>query len=180
MLFLQSNEFKDKEAILSKFKETEERIKSMALVHETLYRSNDLAKVNFSSYIETLASNLIISYGADSEKIKLNINVKGSKINLDHSIPLGLIINELISNSLKHAFPDNIKGEINIKLHTQDKGTVKLIVSDNGVGISDDFDIETTESLGLHLIYILVKDQLSGKVILDRTNGTSFIITFKE
>lgn len=180
LLYLQSEEFKDKEVILLKFRVAEERIKSMALIHETLYRSKDLEKVDFASYIKTLASNLFISYGEDYGRIKLEIDVKSEKLDLNHSIPLGLIINELISNSLKHAFPDNRNGTIKIGLYSTDENIVELIISDNGIGMQKDFDIKTTKTLGLRLVTILIEDQLDGEIILDKGKGTTFHIYFKE
>ena len=177
LLYLQSEEFVD-QAIHDKFKETEERIKSMALIHETLYRSNDLENVDFKSYIKSLTSNLFASYGIDRSRIKLEIDVEASALKLDHSIPLGLIINELVSNSLKYAFPDNGKGKIRISLHSKEDDLIELIVRDNGIGISNDLDLRTTESLGLHLVTMLVEDQLNGEIEMDKIGGTTFLIKF--
>lgn len=163
--------------------ESQNRIKSMALIHEKLYRSSDLSNIDFNDYINSLAGDLFKFYGSDSGRIALNIDIDKFAFEIDTAIPLGLLVNELLTNSLKHAFPDGRRGEINITLRKKETdGTVnhELIVGDNGVGIPDDFDIAKTRSLGLQLITTLTEHQLQGRLDLDRTNGTKFHITFRE
>ena len=178
LIKLQSRHIKDEKA-LEFFKSTRNRIRSMAIIHEKLYKSKDLAGVDFAGYIQTLTKHLINVYGIDSKAIKININIKDVLLNINTAIPCGLIINELLSNSLKYAFPDGKKGEISIAIHPLDKNEMELIVNDNGVGLPEEIDIKHTESLGLHLVTILVEDQLQGDIKLDRTGGTRFYIRIK-
>jgi two-component sensor histidine kinase len=151
----------------------------MAIIHEKLYKSKDFAGVDFAGYIQILASHLFNMYGFDPKAIKLNLDIKDVFLNINTAIPFGLIINELLSNSLKHAFPDGKKGEISIAIHPLDKNEMELIVKDNGVGLTEEIDVKHTESLGLHLVTILVEDQLQGDIKLDRTGGTRFYIRIK-
>lgn len=186
LLNLQSRYIKD-EQTLEMFKESQNRIKSMTLIHEKLYQSKDLARIDFAEYIKALTTDLFRSYGVSSNAITLKINVGGVLLGIDTAIPCGLIINELVSNSLKHAFPaDNAcskgsesKGEIRIDLHLTNASRVTLIVSDNGIGFPKDFDFWNTTSLGLRLVSVLT-NQLGGTVEIDRSGGTTFRITFTE
>jgi len=155
--------------------EYQNRIQSMALIHDQLHRSNDLAHIDFHSYTINLTNNLFQCYSANTDLVELNLDVKNIFLPLDQSIPLGLIINELVSNTLKYAFPDGY-GKINIELIQSDH-SLQLKVADNGVGIPEDFDLENTDSLGMQLVYSLT-DQLEGEVRCDRTQGTAFHITF--
>lgn len=173
---LQSGYIKDKHS-LDVLKESRNRIKSMALVHERLYRSKDLARVEFAEYIRGLTTDLFRSYGVDSELIKLIINVNNVYLNISTAIPCGLIINELVSNSLRHAFSSGQEGEIRLDLRSDGDNKLTLMVSDNGVGLPKDLDFRNTESLGLQLVVTLV-DQLDGSIELDRSAGTAFKIEF--
>ncbi|MBU7025862.1 MAG: PAS domain-containing protein [Theionarchaea archaeon] len=177
LLNLQSQYIKDKK-YAEMLRESQNRIKSMALIHERLYQSENLAKINLNEYIKTLVHTLIRSYKVSTERIELQIDVEDVSFGIDAAIPCGLIINELVSNSLKHAFPDR-KGKIAVILHSVD-GIIELTVSDNGVGIPEDIDFKNTETLGLRLVTILAEDQLNGKVNLIKSKGTTFHITFKE
>jgi PAS domain S-box-containing protein len=180
LLSLQSECIKDKQTV-EMFRESQNRIKSMALIHEKLYRSKDISKINFSEYIRSLSGNLVRSYETVSG-VRLNLNVEDIYLGIDAAIPCGLIINELVSNSLKHAFPAGSKsseGEIKIEFLRDDNNKFELTVSDNGVGFPRDVDFQQTESLGLQLVRILT-DQLSGSIELHRSSGTKFIITFTE
>ncbi|MBU7025852.1 MAG: PAS domain S-box protein [Theionarchaea archaeon] len=159
------------------FKESQNRVRSMALIHEKLYQSEDLAKIDFTEYIKPLVHELIRSYEVDPDKVAVRIQVDDVSLGVDTAIPCGLIINELVSNSLKHAFPDR-KGEIKIALHSVD-GTIELTVSDNGVGIPDTIDFRNAETLGLRLVTILAEDQLDGDINLIRGKGTQVRITFR-
>jgi len=178
-LRLQSRYTKDKQ-ILDIFKASQSRIESMAFIHEKLYQSKDLTRIDFTDYVNTLVRNLFTTYGVSTARIKLNIDIKPVSLPLDKAIPCGLIINELVSNSLKYAFPANKQGEIKIALHPTNENELELIVSDNGISMPEDIDFRNTESLGLHLVTILAKDQLRGKIKLNRTGGTEFKIKFKE
>ena len=150
----------------------------MALIHERLYRSDNLANIDFNTYIESLVHELIRSYGVNPDFIAVKIEVDRISLGVDAAIPCGLIINELVSNCVKHAFPHG-KGEITVALHFN-KGNTELIVKDNGIGIPDSIDIRNTETLGLRLVTILTEDQLNGTLVLLRDEGTEFRITFTE
>jgi two-component sensor histidine kinase len=155
--------------------EYQNRIQSMALIHDQLYRSEDLSHINFHNYLQNLAAHLFFCYSTNSELIKLNIEVNNISLPLDISIPLGLIINELLSNALKYAFPQG-HGAINIKLETLGKD-MNLVVADNGIGLPLEFDYENTDSLGMQLVLTLT-DQLGGKVNYIGDHGAAFHITF--
>ncbi|HME45655.1 MAG TPA: histidine kinase dimerization/phosphoacceptor domain -containing protein [Syntrophorhabdales bacterium] len=174
LLNLQSKYIKDDQA-LEMFKESRNRIRSMTLIHEKLYRSKDLANIDVAEYIQNLSSNLFRSYSAG--RISLKTQVDDMLLGIDTAIPCGLIINELVSNSLKHAFPEK-QGEIFVNLH-RDNGRFTLVVSDNGVGFPESVDFRNTDSLGLQLVCTLT-DQLDGAIELNRKGGTEFKITFGE
>jgi len=176
LLYLQSKKVKDKNT-LEAFLESQRRVRTMVLVHEKLYQSKDLGRIDYSEYIKSLTSSVFRSYNADPFSIKMNINVKEVYLNLDTAIHCGLIINELVSNSLKHAFPQNKKGEINIDFQHDDESKYTLRISDNGIGFPENINFRETESLGLQLVSNLV-EQLEGTLELDRDNGTTFIIQF--
>jgi two-component system response regulator len=178
LLSLQSEHIKDRDA-LDAFRGSQNRIKSMALVHKKLYMTDDMSKINFIDYIESIARNLFHFYGVSRDRIGLNVARGRVFLNIETAIPCGLIINELVSNSLKYAFPDNRKGEINLALHSISENTFELTVSDNGIGIPDTLDIKSTKSLGLKLVDILT-GQIRGKMQLIRENGTTFRIVFSE
>jgi len=178
LLWLQSGYIKDKK-YLEMLRDSQNRITSMSLIHEKLYRSKDLAKIEFNEYIRDLANGLFQYHGVKTGTIELKINVDNVSLGILHAIPCGLLINELITNSLKYAFPKDRNGEISVSLHLNDENVVELKVSDNGVGIPSDVDFRKTESLGLRLVTILAEDQLQGKIDLDRSRGTEFIIKFR-
>jgi len=178
LLNLQSK-YLDGERELDILQECQNRVKSMAMIHEKLYQSRDLARIDFTEYIQSLASGLFSSYGADPSLIKLNMTLEGVSLNIETAIPCGLMINELLSNCLKHAFPGGRKGEINIDFHREDEKMLVLTVSDNGVGLPEDLDIKDTETMGLQLVNALT-GQLDGTIELDTTHGTEFKITFRE
>ncbi len=176
LLYLQSENIEDAPA-LEMFQESRNRVRSMALVHKKLYRSGDLARVDFAEYIRDLAMHLFRSYGVSSNVIKLKINVYDVSVGIDTAVPCGLILNELISNSLKHAFPNSREGEIHIELRSDSDDEVTLIVGDNGIGFPKDLDFRNTTSLGLQLVNTLT-NQIEGTVELDRSGGTEVIIRF--
>jgi PAS domain S-box-containing protein len=177
LLQLQSNHIKD-ENYKEIFNNSINRIKSMALIHEKLYESKDLAKVDFNDYLKDMINSTFMSYGLNSHKIALKTDVEDVALGVDTAIPCGLIINELVSNSLKYAFPEDREGEIKVSLRRNDKAEVELTVSDNGVGMPEDVDFGKTDSLGLNVVNALVR-QLHGKIERYKEKGTEFIITFK-
>jgi two-component sensor histidine kinase len=178
MLHLQSRSVNDEETT-EMFQESRNRVRSMALVHERLYQSKDLARVDFAKYIRGLANYLCRSYGVNTNVIQLRTNLHDVFLGVDTAIPCGLILNELVSNCLKHAFPDGREGEIRIELRSDGNDKFTLMVSDNGVGLLEDLDFRDTKSLGLQLVNTLV-NQLEGTIELDRRGGTAFKITFTE
>jgi PAS domain S-box-containing protein len=180
LLNLQSQQIED-ENIQNMFMKSRDRIRSMSLIHERLYQSQDLIHINFTEYIGTLAADLYDAYETDPAKISLVVEAEDVSLNVDQAIPCGLIVNELISNALKYGFPHDwkSKGEIKVTLRRiYDDNEIELAVKDNGVGLPDDFDIEKTKSLGLKIITLLVEDQLGGKLKVVKDAGTGFIVRF--
>jgi PAS domain S-box-containing protein len=157
---------------------SQKRVKSMALVHEKLYHSQSLSKIDMADYIQSLASDLFFSYLVKEGQIKLITEIDKIEFNIETAIPCGLIINELVSNSLKHAFPNERKGNINISLKPK-TDQYELIIMDDGIGLSKDFELKNIDSLGLQLVNSLIH-QLDGEMEIDHNQGTKFIITFKE
>ena len=156
------------------------RVKALALIHQKLYLSKDMNNINFSEFFRSLISILYSTYKIDPNRIKLNFDFKEVKLNINIAIPLGLILNELLSNSLKYAFPHNREGIIDIKLRSKDKKKYILEFIDDGVGLSEEIDLGNVKTLGLQLISSLV-DQLHGKIELEnRCKGTEFKIIFQE
>lgn len=178
ILNLQSSYVTDDSA-LSILRESQDRIKSMSFVHESLYQSNTLSEVNFAEYIQNISRNLYHSYGRPEGGIDLQFDLENIYLNLDTSIPCGLIINEVISNSLKYAFQGRESGLIKVEFSKHSDNKLKLIISDDGIGLPADFDIENAESLGLQLVTTLVT-QISGELDIDVSKGTKFSIVFKE
>jgi two-component sensor histidine kinase len=176
LLHLQSKQIKDPEA-LGMFLESQYRVRSMALVHERLYQSEDLSGVNAAEYFRDLASYLHRSYGATSSQVSLKVDVDPISLGIDVAIPCGLIISELVSNSLKHAFPDGRQGQILVQLHLGQGSQCTMVVSDDGIGVPESLDLQASESLGLHLVSRLVA-QLEGSIEMDRTGGTTHKMTF--
>jgi len=177
LLNLQSSYFED-ENVKSVFKESQNRVKSMAMVHEKLYQSKDLARINFADYIKSLALGLLSSNGIDSNGIKLNLDLDTFYLGIDTAIPLGLLLNEVITNSLKHAFPHGKNGTITIELRKKDSIFI-MSISDDGVGLPHDLELENSTTLGMKLIMSLV-DQLDADLTMERSRGTKFIIKFRE
>jgi PAS domain S-box-containing protein len=177
LLQLQSGHIED-EKYKDVFNNSINRIRSMALIHEKLYKSKDLSKINFNDYLEDMINSMFMSYGLTSSKVVLKTDVKDVALGIDTAIPCGLIINELVSNSLKYAFPKDRAGEIKVSLCRNDKGEVEMRVRDNGIGMPEDFDFTMTDTLGLSLVNALVR-QLQGKIELHREKGAGFIISFK-
>ncbi|MHC5765334.1 MAG: PAS domain S-box protein [Nostoc sp.] len=158
-------------------RDSQNRIASIALVHEKLYRSEDLADIDFAQYIPDLTTHLFDSYNVSSSQIKLNIQVDNASLDIETAIPCGLIINELVSNALKYAFVGNRGGKIEVKFYQKSESNLTLIIKDNGVGLPENFDSKKTKTLGITLVQGLVK-QLRGKLEIDSQQGTEFKITF--
>ena len=158
-------------------KESRNRVRAMALIHEQLYQSEDLMRIPFGRHIRKLTSDLYQTYQVDSGHVTLDITAGDILLGIDMAIPCGLIINELVSNSLKHAFPAGVPGEILIALEVDQERNFALTVSDNGVGIPDGLDLRNAESLGMQLVSSLA-DQLGATVEIDGSRGTRFTITF--
>jgi PAS domain S-box-containing protein len=169
LLNLQGTEIE--EAVASqKFKESQDRVKAMALIHERLYQSHDLAKIDFSGYVRNLTTHLMRSYKIDARATRLNLEVDSVAMNLDVAIPCGLIINELVSNAFKYAFPECGEGDIRVCFGEGPDRTLKLVVSDNGVGFPEDLNPETSDSLGLKLVQSLT-GQMGGDITFHNRNG---------
>lgn len=160
-------------------KESENRVLSMTLIHEKLYHAENMASIDFDKFIRSLVRNLYSSYGVDRNKVVLRADIENVEIPLDAAVPCGLIINELVSNSLKYAFPEGREGEINIAFHSTDENQIELVVSDNGVGLPEHIDMRSEESSGLHLVTVLAENQLNGEITLDKKEGTTFRIAFR-
>lgn len=177
LLNLQSRYLKDEES-REIFKESQNRAKSMALIHQRLYESTDLKNIGFKEYITTLANELYRNYVKDPSRVSLELEIEDVNIDINNAIPLGLILNELITNAMKYAFPDDEKGIINVSFCKKgDKYILK--VADNGKGFPKDLDYKKSDSLGLQLVTNL-SYQINGEIELDRTEGTAFILTFTE
>jgi two-component sensor histidine kinase len=175
LLSLQAKMVKDtksRDAIM----ESQNRVMSIALVHEKLYQSKSLARINFGDYIHKMAENLFDSYNIHSGRIQLEVRSEGIVLPINKAIPTSLLINELLSNSLKYAFPESRRGTIQI-LFEKEGDRYFLIVRDNGVGLPPDFSLDKTETLGLQLVNSLV-GQLDGKISVRSEGGTEFTIEF--
>ena len=181
LIKLQSHYVSDKQ-ILQILNETESRIQSMAIVHSKLYSTQEYEKINFSEYVKNLTDNFWNTYGIKLKNLKFDIQVEDIPLNIDTAIPCGLIINELVSNAIKHAFPDNMKGTITVILSKEkDNDLYKLIVKDDGVGISKKINIDKTDTLGIQLVKLLSK-QMNGTLEIksDNDQGSEFIIMLEE
>lgn len=176
LLNLQSSLVADPQA-LEVFQESQHRIRSMAFVHEKLYQSESLARIDFTEYVRTLTTYLFSSYGDRAQHITLAIQAEDVSLGIDTAIPCGLILNELVSNALKHAFPDGREGEVWIDIRADDAQRMTLTVSDNGVGLSESLDLHNTTSLGLQLVNTLVR-QLDGTMEIHGRGGAEFKIGF--
>lgn len=176
LLSLQSGYIQDEHA-KALFSESQNRIKSMALVHEKLYQKSDLSRINFLDYAESLINLLVRSFGIDRSKVKVSVTGENIFFSIDSAIPCGLILNELVSNCFKHAFPGGRNGEVKVIISSAGAGQPSLTVEDNGVGIPPGTDLEKLESLGLQLVRTLV-NQINGRLEYESKNGTRFKITF--
>ena len=179
MINLQCEKIEDKQ-ICDELNKIVDRINSMVLVHDQLYKSKDFLKVDINKYIHRIAQNLFVSHGVDTAKISLKIGKSDISLSLDSAISCGLIITELITNSLKYAFPKNRKGEIRVEFGYLGDGQLEMRMSDDGVGMPAYFDFRDSDTLGVKIANALAEHQLGGTITLDSTNGTKFFIRFKE
>nr|HPQ54806.1 histidine kinase dimerization/phosphoacceptor domain -containing protein [Spirochaetota bacterium] len=164
--------------IISKFEDSQNRIRAMALVHEKLYRSENLSYIDFARYIKTLSQELFITLGGNARGITIQYSLEEVNLNIDLAIPCGLIITELVSNAIKHAF-NEIKDEKKILITLERNEKIKISVKDNGSGLPDDTGIDNSESLGLVLVPMLAK-QINGEIRVLNNAGTEFILTFPD
>ncbi|HBB32250.1 MAG TPA: hypothetical protein DDZ80_21810 [Cyanobacteria bacterium UBA8803] len=178
LLDLQSHHIEDP-TTLELFRESQNRVKSMALVHEKLYQSRDFACINFAEYIENLTSYLCQAYALQASNLAIELNIDNVNLNINTAIPCGLMVGELVSNALKYAFPNYTGGKIQIALHAETDNRYTLTVSDNGIGIPSNLDFRNTKSLGLQLVNVLT-EQVEGTIELDRSCGTEFRIRFSQ
>jgi PAS domain S-box-containing protein len=183
LLKLQSRYTKD-DRTLEMFEESRQRIRTMALIHEELYKSSDLARIKFASYVQNIANHLQRSYGSRSKAITVKVDIDDVQLDIDRAVPCGLIINELVTNSLKYAFPPARRAQpgrqtnaICIEMHVRDNERVALKISDNGIGLPAGLDFRHTESLGMQLVNTLA-DQLHGAIECRDVQGAEFTITF--
>ncbi len=179
LLDLQSDYIEDEQA-LRYFRESQDRINSMALVHEALYRSRDLARIDFAVYLEGLTDHLCKSYVADAARVTLECAIDALSLDIDEAVPCGLIVNELVSNCLKHAFPQGREGRILVQCRRDGDGLIRLSVSDNGVGLPAGLDLAAARTLGLQLVTMLVR-QLRGTLLMERrpAGGTKITLSFR-
>ncbi len=176
LLYLQSKNLTDDESI-SIFLESQNRVRSMSLVHEKLYQSENLAKINLRLYIGDLVRFLFRTYKTNPNNIELNLDIEDVALDVDSAIPCGLIINELVSNCLKYAFPNQERGEIAVKFRSKNEHQYNLLVCDNGIGLKSYLETPDKKTLGLQLVDTLV-DQLHGKVEINGKIGSEFNISF--
>jgi len=178
LLNLQSRHVKDPE-VLEMFRESQRRIRSMALIHERLYQSSDLSQIEFSEYLRNLATHLFHSYQVDASRVQLKIEAEEVHLNINTAIPCGLIVNELVSNALKHGFPEGRKGQLGIDLSRVAGDRYVLRVTDDGVGFPEGLDFRKTETLGMQIVNTLAS-QIDASIDLAREKGTEFTIHFQE
>ena len=176
LLRLQEGRVKDKDAA-ALLKDSQNRIQSMALVYNKLYQSENLASINMTDYIKELSAGLVKSYAVSPVRVTVNVAPSNVFLDVDLAIPCGMVINELVTNSLKYAFPGNRKGQITISLKENEQG-LQLTVRDDGVGIPEDINLANTSTLGIKLVSNLVRDQLGGIIEIDRRHGTTYQINF--
>jgi PAS domain S-box-containing protein len=176
LLDLQSSRITDR-TVLNMLRGSQNRIRSMGLIHQTLYQSKDFAKVNFHHFLDSLVPTLVGSYGANPDRISVSVETEQLLLPIDAAIPFGLIVNELISNALKHAFPAGRSGQIRVRSFGEPGGKTVLSVADDGVGIPESVDPAKTSTLGLQLVTLLA-DQLGGKIAIRRSDPTEFVLSF--
>lgn len=179
LLDLQAQDIED-EQVRTLFFETENRIRAMALVHEKLYQSQNLSKIDLGSYLHEIAESLLATMVVDN-RVKLLSSFEPVAINIDYAVPLGLVVNEIVTNAVKHAYPGNRSGSIYLNVEQSQEGEIVLAIGDDGVGLPEDVDVQNSSSFGMRIIIIsLVKMQLKGILTVNRENGTRYLIRFPE
>jgi PAS domain S-box-containing protein len=178
LLDLQSQQIEE-QTMLEVFRESQNRVKSMALVHEKLYQSQNFARINFAEYTESLTNYLFKAYELSSGNVTLELDIDDVTFNIDTAIPCGLIINELVSNALKYAFPSHRSGTVRVALQSEADNRFTIIVEDDGVGFTLNSDLSKIKSLGLQLVNVLAK-QLKGSLEIDHSRGSKFQVSFLE
>ncbi|OQX70549.1 MAG: hypothetical protein B6D62_04555 [Candidatus Cloacimonas sp. 4484_275] len=176
ILKMQSSHIKDPED-LELLRDSQSRVQSMALIHENIYNSENLASVNFKHYLMVISNHLTKIYRSRAANIAFEVDIENTDLNINQAIPCGLIANELISNAIKYSFPNGKKGKIYVGFH-KTNSSYRLVIADNGIGLPKDISPETAKTLGLRLVYLLT-DQLKGKMTIIREQGTKFILEFK-
>lgn len=179
LLDLQASRFHD-DRLQKEFLEAQNRIRSMALVHQKLYETKNLSQINLKEYILDLAQLLMQSYSISASKVTIKTDMEEVLVLIDTAIPCGLIMNELISNALKYAFPMGQNGEIKIGLHLNSQGKISLSVSDNGIGVHQGYDFRRSGNMGIKNIFILGENQLKGKVVFENNHGVTCLIQFQD
>jgi PAS domain S-box-containing protein len=177
LLGLQSRTIED-DALRKMFQESQNRVHSMALIHESIYQSAKLSEIDFPAYIDQLADYLFRSYGVNSNRVQLSASIDDLRLTMDTAVPCGLIINELVSNALKYAFPDGRSGRIQIEMREDENHFIRLAVIDDGVGFPGSMDQAGTKSLGLRLVRTLA-DQLGATVEMTSGGGARIALTFQ-
>ena len=178
LLSLQSASTKSKEANRV-FNNLSNRIHAMSLVHEKLYQSKNLSNINFEEYIQSLTEHLHQSFAHSAERIQVKLEIENIAVELDAAIPCGLILNELITNSFKYAFPDKRRGSIIIKLISTGDNEIRITVKDNGIGMMQKIDINKADTLGMQLIHTIAERQLQGTISHKVDNGTEWTLVFR-
>lgn len=171
-------EYTQDERLFEIFGETQNRIRTMALIHEKLFKSKSMSAVDFGNYLHSLVSDLINFYSIDRRKIQIHQSIDTMKLDITKAIPCGLIVNELITNAFKYAFPDNREGSIWLTVKAVGENSAEIQVKDNGIGVNSDLDINTTQTMGLRIVRILT-EQLQGSIQLDLDQGVCFTLSFK-
>jgi two-component sensor histidine kinase/ligand-binding sensor domain-containing protein len=177
LLNLQAAQAKDP-VVVNLLAESQNRVRSMALVHESLHQSKNLTRIALAPHIQSLCNQLGASYGTDRQNIRLSTQIADATLDLERAIPFGLIVTELVSNAIKHAFPESRAGNVAVELRVSESGEYALTVKDDGVGIPEHLSPGTQASLGLRLVNVLV-EQLRGSLMVDRAGGTSFTVRFQ-
>lgn len=175
LLNMQSSYLKDEKA-REALQESMVRVRTMAMIHTQLYQSQNLARIDFGLFVQDLIGNISQSYGRAVSPVAINVAASNISLGIDDSIPCGLILNELVANALKHAFPEGKEGEINIKILSESNQVV-LTVQDNGIGFPESIDVTKIKTLGLDLVNLLVA-QMNGEVEMQVNGGTTWTITF--
>jgi two-component sensor histidine kinase/ABC-type amino acid transport substrate-binding protein len=178
MMVLQASEYPNNKELLHVVQSTENRILSISLVQQMLYKSNNLSKISIKDYLNELTNLIFISYGISKNRITINFNIENENFIIDTAIPLGLIINEFLTNSLKHAFPDNKNGSITISLSKINSIRYLLEYSDNGIGFPENFDYRNQNTLGFKLIHNIAENQMMGKISFKKDDGIKCSIEF--